>query len=154
MDYADQPTDCCSIARTVSITGDRWMMLILRDLSNGLRRFDELIGHLRIARDVLTRRLAALVDEGMVERRPYQQLGQRPRDEYRLTAKGRDFVPVLIALMHWGDQHLAGAAGPPVRLRHADCGAEIRLELRCAAGHELTPGRAVEREFNAAALDG
>ncbi|HEX3778077.1 MAG TPA: helix-turn-helix domain-containing protein [Pseudonocardiaceae bacterium] len=153
MDYADQPTDCCSIARTVSITGDRWMMLILRDLSNGLRRFDELIAHLGIARDVLTRRLVTLVAEGMVERRPYQEAGRRPRDEYRLTVKGRDFLPVLIALMHWGDAHLAGPSGPPVRLRHADCGAELQLQLRCAAGHELTPGRAVEREFNPAALD-
>jgi hypothetical protein len=59
---------------------------------------------------------------------------------------------VLIALMNWGDQHLAGPSGPPVQLRHADCGAEVALELRCAAGHELTPGRAVEREFNTAAL--
>jgi DNA-binding HxlR family transcriptional regulator len=150
--YADEPSDCCSIARAVSITGDRWMMLIMRDLSNGLRRFDELIAHLKIARDVLTRRLAALVAEGMIERRPYREAGQRPREEYRLTAKGRDFLPVLIALMHWGDQHLAGPGGPPARLRHVDCGAEVRLDLRCAAGHELAPGRAIEREFNTAAL--
>lgn len=152
MDYVDQPSECCSIARTLALAGDRWSTLVLRDLSNGVRRFDDLVGHLGIARDVLTRRLAALTDAGLVRRDRYQEFGQRARSEYRLTEAGRDFIPVLIALMRWGDTHLAGPAGPPVRLTHAGCGAPVEVELRCAAGHRLRPGRDIHREFNPAAI--
>lgn len=152
MDYVDQPSEVCSIARTVALCGDRWTLLVLRDVSNGVRRFDELVGHLGIARDVLTRRLATLAEHGLVERRPYRQPGQRERVEYRLTQAGRDFVPVLIALMHWGDTHLAGPAGPAVTLRHADCGAPITVELRCAEGHTVHPGREIAREWNSRAI--
>lgn len=148
--YADEPSDRCSIARTATLVGDRWTLLVLRDLSNGLRRFDQLAHHLGVARDVLTRRLAVLVDQGLVERRPYREAGQRERAEYRLTESGRDFVPVLIAYMQWGDRHLAGAEGPPVRLVHAGCDAPVRLHLRCDAGHEVTPGREVRRESRVA----
>lgn len=153
MRYVDQPTDCCSIARTVALAGDRWSTLILRDMSNGVHRFGDLATHLGIARDVLTRRLNTLTDAGLVERRPYQEFGSRERHDYRLTAAGRDFVPVLIALMNWGDTHLAGPEGPPVRLYHADCGAPIATEIRCAAGHTVAPGRAIHREFNPAAAE-
>jgi DNA-binding HxlR family transcriptional regulator len=148
--YLDQPSEVCSIARSVALVGDRWALLVLRDVGNGVRRFDELAQHLGVARDVLTRRLNVLVGEGLVERRPYQEAGQRQRSEYRLTDKGRDFVPVLVALMQWGDRHLADEAGPPVRLYHADCGAPLSLELRCAAGHAVQPGRAVDRVYQLA----
>jgi DNA-binding HxlR family transcriptional regulator len=149
---SDQPSEICSIARTAAVAGDRWSLLVLRDVGGGVRRFDELVKHLGVARDVLSKRLATLVEAGLVERRAYREPGRRERQEYRLTDAGRDFVPVLIALMHWGDRYRATPAGPPVTLRHADCGEPLHLELRCAAGHEVAPGRAVERDVNPAAL--
>ena len=152
MRYVDQPTEVCSISRTVELAGDRWATLILRDLSNGVRRFDVLVRHLGIARDVLTRRLATLTAAGLVDKRPYRETGSRERHEYRLTEAGEDFVPVLVALMQWGDKHLAGPEGPPVTLYHADCGEPIAVQLRCAAGHVVPPGRAIRREFNPAAI--
>lgn len=129
----------CSIARTMRLIGQPWTMLVLRDLFNGMRRFDELAEHLGIARNVLTRRLATLVDAGLVTRRPYREAGQRARQEYRLTQAGRDLRPVLIAVMAYGDEHLAGPDGPPVRLEHADCGAPVTVHLQCADGHQIEP---------------
>ena len=114
------------MARTAEVVGDGWTVLVLRDLFNGVRRFDDLAAHLGIARNVLTRRLAALVEEGIVERVPYREPGARERHEYRLTAAGRDLRPVLLAMLAWGDAHRAGprrAAGarraPRVRRRRA-----------------------------------
>jgi DNA-binding HxlR family transcriptional regulator len=129
----------CSIARTAQVLGDRWTVLVVRDLFNGVRRFDALQQHLGIARDILTKRLALLVDEGLVERRPYQVDGERARHEYVLTPAGRDLRPVLVALMDWGDQHRPGPDGPPMSLQHRDCGAPIHAHLTCDAGHEI-PG--------------
>jgi DNA-binding HxlR family transcriptional regulator len=152
VEFLDQPSERCSVARTVALTGDRWALLVLRDVGNGVRRFDELVRHLGIARDVLSRRLATLLEAGLISRRGYRDAGARERQEYRLTDAGRDFVPVLIALMAWGDKHRVTPAGPPVTLRHAGCGAELELELRCAAGHPVRPGRDIEREVNPAAM--
>ncbi|WP_037069054.1 winged helix-turn-helix transcriptional regulator [Pseudonocardia acaciae] len=129
----------CSIARTMELIGQPWTMLVLRDLFNGVRRFDELAEHLGIARNVLTRRLATLVDAGLVTRRSYREPGQRARHEYRLTQAGHALRPVLIAVMAYGDEHLAGPEGPPVQLEHADCGAPVTVRLECAEGHRLDP---------------
>ena len=96
----------CSIAGTLEIIGDRWTILILRDAFRGVRRFDEIQQDLGIARNILTERLTKLVDHGVLEKRQYQD---RPaRYEYRLTPKGVDLSPALVALMRWGDKHLAG----------------------------------------------
>jgi DNA-binding HxlR family transcriptional regulator len=152
-DMFSQPSEVCSIARTVAVAGDRWSVLVLRDVGAGVRRFDALVTHLGVARDVLSKRLATLVAEGLVERRGYREPGRRERYEYRLTDAGRDFVPVLVALMQWGDAHRATPAGPPITLRHAGCGEPIRAELHCAAGHQVQPGRDIVRELNPAALD-
>ncbi len=130
----------CSIARTMSLVGQPWTVLILRDLFNGIRRFDELAAHLGIARNVLSRRLAGLVDSGLAERVEYRQPGRRTRHEYRLTAAGWDLRPVLLALMAFGDAHLAGDAGPPVLLRHQGCGGSVGVRLECSAGHRIEPG--------------
>lgn len=148
MDYRDTDSTRCSIARTAALVSDAWTVLVLRDLFNGVRRFDDLTAHLHIARNVLTRRLAALTDAGLVERRPYREPGERERHEYRLTRAGRDLRPVLLALMQWGDEHLAGAAGPPMLVEHVECGTPVHVEVRCADGHlveprtrlQLTPG--------------
>lgn len=139
MTWSDYDSDSCSIARTAQILGDRWAVLVVRDLFNGVRRFDELQRHLGIARDVLAKRLALLVDEGLVEKRPVTIEGQRARHEYVLTEAGRELRTLLIAIMDWGDRHRVGADGPPVQIRHRECGAPVHARLTCADGHEITP---------------
>jgi len=135
--YTAYDSDVCSIARTLALIGDRWTLLVLRDVANGVGRFDELADHLGVARNVLSRRLARLTEHGLVERAAYREEGARERHEYRLTAPGRELVPILLAFMTWGDRHLAGPEGPPVIVRHADCGTPIRVSLTCEEGHQL-----------------
>jgi DNA-binding HxlR family transcriptional regulator len=135
--YSAYDTDACSIARTLALIGDRWTLLVLRDVANGVRRFDELAGHLGIARNVLSQRLARLAQAGLVDRTAYREPGARERHEYRLSGPGRELMPILVAIMDWGDRNLAGPEGPPAVLRHADCGAAIRVTLTCEQGHEL-----------------
>jgi DNA-binding HxlR family transcriptional regulator len=119
----------CSIARTVAVLGERWTLVILREAFSRRRRFEDIQRDLGIARNILADRLQRLVAEGILERRAYQQ---RPeRFEYRLTDKGRDLYPVLIALMQWGDRYTAGEAGPPVELIHEPCGQHTHPRLVC-----------------------
>lgn len=114
--YDDQD---CSIARALEILGERWTFLIIRDVFNGRRRFDQLQDGLGVARNVLAARLARLIDEGILERRAYRE---RPaRYEYLLTEKGIELWPVLMAMLEWGDRHVAGADGPPVVVHHKFC---------------------------------
>ena len=121
----------CSIARSLEVMGDWWTPLIVRDLHLGLARFDELATDLGISRNLLTSRLAALVDRGLVERRRYSE--RPPRDTYHLTAAGRDLVPVLAALTAWGDKWVAPKQGPPLRLQHRSCGAFFTPTVSCSA---------------------
>jgi len=137
--YTAYDSDTCSIARTLALVGDRWTLLVLRDVVNGVGRFDELADHLGIARNVLSARLARLAEVGLVERTAYREPGARERHAYRLTGPGRELVPILLAFMAWGDRHLAGPDGPPAVVRHTDCGAPVRVSLSCADGHELGP---------------
>jgi DNA-binding HxlR family transcriptional regulator len=119
----------CSIARTLEVIGDRWTLLILRDAFKGVRRFDDLQRDLGIARNILTDRLQKLVDHGVLTRTPYQS---RPeRFEYRLTPKGRDLSPALVALMHWGDKWLAEDGRPPLVLTHKRCGQPVDQSFIC-----------------------
>ncbi|HZU76493.1 MAG TPA: helix-turn-helix domain-containing protein [Dehalococcoidia bacterium] len=121
----------CSIARTLDVVGERWTLLVLRDAFNGVRRFEDFAARLPIARNVLADRLQTLVAHGILERRRYQE---RPaRYEYRLTPKGFDLYPVLIGLLQWGDRYLAGEAGPPIDLRHRDCGGSVVAQVVCAS---------------------
>jgi DNA-binding HxlR family transcriptional regulator len=119
----------CSIARTLDVVGEPWSPLILRDVWVGMNRFDQLQADLGISRKVLTERLNHLVDQGVLERHPYDN---RPRFEYRLTVKGAELVDLLMVMAGWGDKWLAGDAGPPVLYRHRACGEISRVELRCA----------------------
>jgi DNA-binding HxlR family transcriptional regulator len=135
--YTAYESDTCSIARTLALVGDRWTLLVLRDIANGVCRFDELASHLGIARNVLSHRLARLAQGGLVTRTAYREAGARERHEYRLSGPGRELMPILLAVMAWGDRNLAGPEGPPALVRHADCGARIRVSVTCEEGHEL-----------------
>ena len=128
----------CSVARSLEVVGEWWTMLIVREAFNGVRRFDDFQARLGIARNVLAARLQRLVDHGILERRRYHE---RPeRFEYRLTEKGMDLYPVLIALMGWGDRWQAGPEGPPVRLTHETCGQAPDAVLACShCGGRLLP---------------
>jgi DNA-binding HxlR family transcriptional regulator len=138
-DWRETDSTRCSVARTAAVVGDGWTVLVLRDLFNGIRRFDELATHLGVARNVLTRRLATLTDAGVVTRVPYREPGARVRHEYRLTEAGRDLLPVILAMLNWGDAHRAGDEGPPVIVEHAGCGAPVHVEVRCARDHHVVP---------------
>lgn len=133
--WRDIDSGACSIARTMAVIGEPWTMLVVRDLMHGVRRFDDLVAHLGIARTVLTRRLAVLAEAGLVETTEYREPGRRTRREYRLTAEGQDLRPVLMALMAYGDRHRDD--GPPVVVRHEGCGEPVALVAECAAGHRL-----------------
>jgi DNA-binding HxlR family transcriptional regulator len=139
VDWAEYDSGRCSVARAAGVVGDSWTVLVLRDLFNGIRRFDDLATHLGIARNVLTRRLASLVNEGIVVKVPYRDPGSRERHEYRLTEAGRDLRPVILAMLAWGDVHRADGFGPPMRVEHAECGTPVHVELRCAEGHLVEP---------------
>lgn len=136
-------TDNCTVGRAMEILGERWTFVVLRELFNGVRRFEDMRRHTGIPRQVLTNRLAALVDRGILRREPYREDGQRERHEYRLTAQGLDLYPVLVAVARWGDRYLADPEGPPVEFAHRDCEARVEVHLRCAEGHELTDPRAI-----------
>jgi DNA-binding HxlR family transcriptional regulator len=123
----------CSMARALDVIGDPWTPLVLRDLYLGLTRFDELAEDLGVARNLLARRLDHLAGGGVVERRPYQD--HPPRYDYRLTASGRELVPILIALTAWGDRWVSPPAGPPIRFRHA-CGSIVEPAVTCPACRE------------------
>ncbi|GAA2318912.1 helix-turn-helix domain-containing protein [Nonomuraea roseoviolacea subsp. roseoviolacea] len=119
----------CSIARTLDVIGEPWSPLILRDVWVGMSRFEQIQADLGISRKVLTERLNHLVEQGVIERHPYDR---RPRYEYRLTAKGAELVDLLMIMTAWGDRWLAGEAGPPVLYCHHACGEISRADLRCA----------------------
>ncbi len=114
--YDDQ---VCSVARALETVGERWTLLIIRDALRGVRRFDDFQHRLGIARNVLANRLERLVESEILERRLYSE--HPPRYEYRLTDRGRDLYPVVFSLMRWGDRY-AASDGPPLLLRHRDCG--------------------------------
>lgn len=119
----------CSIARTLDVVGEPWSPLILRDVWAGFTRFDAIQTDLGISRKVLTERLNHLVDNGVLDRRPYDR---RPRYEYVLTEKGTELIDMLMAMANWGDRWLAGDAGPPVLYRHHTCGEIGRVDQRCS----------------------
>jgi DNA-binding HxlR family transcriptional regulator len=125
--YANQT---CSIAAALDVVGERWSLLIVRNVLLGLRRFEEMQQNLGIARNVLQSRLSSLVEQGVLERRAYQQ--RPPRYEYRLTEKGLDLWPTIVALMQWGDRYSGAPAGPPVLLEHRDCGGAVDEHRICA----------------------
>jgi DNA-binding HxlR family transcriptional regulator len=118
----------CSLAAALDVIGERWSLLIVRDVFLGLRRFDEIQAELGIARNVLQTRLTRLVEQGVLEKRLYSE--HPPRFEYRLTDKGLDLWPSMVALMQWGNRYGA-PDGPPVLLEHRGCGGVVDEHRTC-----------------------
>ena len=139
----DWSVDNCTIARAMEILGERWTVVVLREVFTGVRRFDDMRVRTGIPRQVLTNRLAKLVEQEVLRREPYREPGARVRHEYRLTDRGLDLWPVLVAVLAWGDRYLADPAGSPLTTVHRDCAAEVRVVLRCAAGHDVDQPRDV-----------
>jgi DNA-binding HxlR family transcriptional regulator len=139
-DYSSQN---CSIARSLEVIGERWTILVLREAFLGTYRFDEIQRHLGVARNVLQSRLERLVENEILKKVRYQE--RPPRYEYRLTAKGVDLWPVVVALLQWGDRYEA-PGGPPVVLVHKDCGGELDGRRRCqACGADLEAWEVIAR---------
>jgi DNA-binding HxlR family transcriptional regulator len=137
--WLEMDTSNCSVQRTLDLVGDRWSLLILREAFNGVRRFDDLARHLGVSESVLSRRLVALVDGGILEKHAYRPAGQRTRQEYRLTVAGLELFPVLVALMQWGDRHVADPDGGSWAVTHAGCGSPVEAVVRCPE-HDLALG--------------
>jgi DNA-binding HxlR family transcriptional regulator len=145
----------CSIARALELVGERWSLLVIRDAFLGKRRFDEFQESLGIASNVLSDRLRRLVDAGILARVRYQEHPER--FEYRLTEQGRELNTALIALLRWGDRHLA-PDGPPRIVEHAGCGGDVVAQLICGecgkelGSHEIhsRPGPAARPQATAA----
>jgi DNA-binding HxlR family transcriptional regulator len=128
--------DRCPMAHALGVVRNRSAFLILREAFYGATRFEEFAQRTGLSEPVTATRLRELTDEGLLEREPYQEPGQRTRRLYRLTEKGSDLLPVLVALMRWGDKWvLPGGAG--VEIRHRGCGSAVTAELRCERGHAV-----------------
>jgi DNA-binding HxlR family transcriptional regulator len=126
------PDQVCSIARSLEVVGERWSLLIVRDAFLGRSRFSEFQRSLGIARNILTQRLAHLVDEGVLE--------HRDDGAYVLTAKGRELGPALHQLLKWGDRHYAPPAGPPRLTLHRGCGGRVEGDMVCErCGEHVRP---------------
>jgi DNA-binding HxlR family transcriptional regulator len=139
----DWSVEHCTIGRTMEILGEKWTVVVLREVFNGIRRFDDMRVRTNIPRQVLANRLAMLVERGVLRREPYREPGARERHEYRLTAKGLDLYPVLMALAEWGNRYLADPGGPPLETVHRGCGAHVHATLVCDEGHHQIPPRDV-----------
>lgn len=142
MRWQELGQESCSIARSVGVIGDRWTLLILRDCFLRVRRFEAFQESLGITRHLLADRLRKLVKAGVLRKQAYDGSGRR--FEYRLTEKGLDLYPVLMALVHWGDTHLAGKRGRPVLHRHLPCGHDFDPVMVCSHCRAELDARAVE----------
>ena len=143
----DYDGQTCSVAGCLELIGERWTLLIIRDVFRGKRRFDEIQSSLGVARNILAARLQRLVDEDILERRPYSE---RPtRYEYFLTEKGLDLWPVLVAMLGWGDRHIPRPEGPPMTIVHkGECGGAVNdrgICERCGETLNAREARGIEQ---------
>jgi DNA-binding HxlR family transcriptional regulator len=129
----------CSIARSLEVLGERWTFLILREALSGTTRFADFRSELGVAPDVLSNRLATLVDAGVLEKQPYREPGARVRDSYHLTPAGRDLQLLLGALQQWGDEHRPYELGPTVVRRTVDGDRPVHVGFIDDTGREVPP---------------
>lgn len=129
----------CSVARTLSIIGDRWTLLILRNAFLGIRRFDDFQQNLGVTRHVLAERLKRLVEHEILQKTPYYD--RQERFEYRLTEKGMDLQPILLTLAAWGDKWMDEGQGAPVIFYHRDCGHAFTPTVVCSVCQGVVTAR-------------
>lgn len=127
----------CSMAAALEVVGRRASMLLLREAFYGAHRFDEFARRTQLSDKITAARLRELVEEGLLERRPYHVAGQRSREDYHLTEKGMDLLPALIGLMQWGDRWVRPDGGR-IALTHTGCGSPVSAQVRCAEGHSAS----------------
>lgn len=124
----------CPIEKTMAVVGTKSAMLIMREAFYGTTRFDDFARRVGVTKAATSARLSELVDAGLLTKQPYQDPGQRSRDEYVLTEAGTELMPVVWAMFEWGRKNLDDTR---LRLTHLGCGAEAGVEIRCAEGHEV-----------------
>lgn len=151
MKWTELEAEPCSVARTVSVIGDRWTLLVLRECFLGVKRFEEFQERLAISRPMLVDRLHKLVEAKVLKKVAYQQTPTRY--DYRLTPKGLDLHPVLMAIVHWGDIHMAGKAGRPLLHRHSGCGHLFDPVTVCSECRAVLSAREVTVEAGPGAQD-
>lgn len=149
MKWSDLDQERCSVARTVSVIGDRWTLLVLRDCFLGVRRFEDFQQRLGISRPMLVDRLRKLVGNGVLKKVAYQQAPLR--HEYRLTPAGLDLHPILMAIVHWGDVHMSDETGRPLLHRHSKCGHLFDPQTVCSVCHAPLEAKDVAVEKSASA---
>ncbi|MEU3839233.1 helix-turn-helix domain-containing protein [Streptomyces sp. NPDC028635] len=153
MTWLETSTENCTVQRTLELIGEKWSLLVLRDAMNGVHRFDDFRRHVGLSEAVLADRLRKLVAAEVLQTVPYREPGHRTRHEYRLTRKGWDLWPVMIALKQWGDRYTADPEGPPLEVRHRDCGAPVEAVVVCTGEHgPLVPRQACTRPGASARL--
>ncbi|MDX3665607.1 winged helix-turn-helix transcriptional regulator [Streptomyces europaeiscabiei] len=123
--------------RTLEVVGEKWTMLILREVWYGSSRFSDFVRVLGCPRNLLATRLRMLVEEGILATETYKEPGARSRPKYVITSKGMDLVPAVMGLLQWGDRYRADAQGPAVLARHRECGAHVGVQIRCERGHAV-----------------
>ncbi|MEA1079066.1 helix-turn-helix domain-containing protein [Marinobacter qingdaonensis] len=144
MRWEELDQEPCSVARTLSVIGDRWTLIVLRDCFLGVRRFEHFEKRLGITRHVLTDRLKKLVQNEVLVKVPYQD---KPlREEYRLTEKGLALHPVIMSLVHWGNTYMADERGAPLVHIHKDCGHQMAPVTTCSHCGESVSARDVRVE--------
>ena len=138
MRWSDIKNEPCSIARALSVIGDRWSLLIIRNAFLGTRRFDDFQQQLDVTRHLLTDRLNLLVEHGVLKKVPYQD--NPPRYEYRLTTKGLELYPMILMLVQWGDKWMAGEDGVPLEYYERGSGERIRpILVNETTGNPIDP---------------
>jgi DNA-binding HxlR family transcriptional regulator len=131
----------CPIEKTMAVVGTKSAILIMREAYYGTTRFDDFCRRVGITRAAASARLSELVRAGLLQRRPYREPGQRVRDEYVLTDAGTDFMPVVCAMLQWGQRHLPHRT--TLALTHDGCGADAVVAIRCTDGHDVPPDELV-----------
>lgn len=129
----------CSIAATLALIGEKWSILILRDVLQGVSRFDDFLARLQCSPAVLSARLKTLTEAGLLRRETYREPGARARDAYRPTRAAVELLPVIVGLMQWGDRHLAGECGGPAEVRSTRSGLKVHAALVDEAGTTVSP---------------
>jgi DNA-binding HxlR family transcriptional regulator len=135
--------DWCPMEHALQLIGTHSAMVLLREAFFGGRRFDELARRAGVTEQIAAKRLRQLLDAGLLEKRPYQEPGQRTRYEYVLTERGRNLYPVLISLIEFGT--LLQGESSAMELVHEGCGAAVVPQVRCTAGHDVSPADALIR---------